>query len=254
MRVWAMADFHLSFAVAGKKMDVFGDHWMNHPEKIQKACEKYIQQEDLFLIAGDHSWALHFEDAMVDMRWIAKLPGTKVLIKGNHDLWANSITKIRNALPKNMHFLQNDSIYTHECSVAGARMWENGSIDFSDWVIFRESPKANVATVVQSEEKKKNDEKIFYKELERLKLSLNAMNKEAKYKICMLHYPPTGPSHQDTPITKLMDDHAIDLCIYGHLHNLKKDAPVNFTKNTTRYACTSCDLLDYQPLQLISSV
>jgi uncharacterized protein len=254
MRVWAMADFHLSFAVEGKKMDVFGDHWLDHPTKIKAACERLIKPEDLFLIAGDHSWALHFNDALVDLNWIADLPGTKVLIKGNHDLWANSITKIRKALPKNMYFLQNDSLYTHNCSIAGARMWDESSIGFSDWIIFRESPKANVRTQEVNDKKIAADEKIFFKELERLKLSLKSMRSDANYKIAMLHYPPTGPSHQDTAVTKLMDEYEIDLCVYGHLHNLKKDAPVNFTKNNTRYCCTACDFLNYEPLKLIDSI
>lgn len=251
MRVWAMADFHLSFAIEGKKMDVFGDHWIDHTDKIKKACHELIQPEDLFLIAGDHSWALHFDDALVDLRWISQLPGKKILIKGNHDLWANSISKIRKNLPENMYFVQNDSIFTHNCNIAGARLWEDPSIDFSDWIIFRDSPKANVKVKEITDKKLFDDEKIFYKETERLKLSLKSMQNDAQYKIVMLHYPPTGPNHQDTAITKLMDEYAIDICIYGHLHNLKKDAPVNFTKNNTRYCCTSCDFLDYKPIKLI---
>ena len=254
MRVFAMADFHLSFAVEGKSMDVFGDHWINHDSKIKQYCHELIKDEDLFLIAGDHSWALHFDDALVDLKWIDQLPGTKVLIKGNHDLWANSINKIRKYLPKNMHFLQNDSLFTHNCNIAGARLWEDPTIDFSDWIIFRDSPKANVRVQEDTDQKRQADEKIFNKEIERLKLSLQSMQPQGKYKIVMLHYPPTGPSHQDTIVTKLMDEYQIDLCVYGHLHNLKKDAPVNFTKNNTRYACTACDFLDYRPLNIIEEI
>ena len=33
MRIWGLSDTHLSFAHP-KPMDIFGEHWRNHPDKI----------------------------------------------------------------------------------------------------------------------------------------------------------------------------------------------------------------------------
>ena len=61
MALYAMGDFHLSFAV-NKPMDVFGREWKNHVRKIEKYWKKYVKETDTAVITGDHSWGRNLEE------------------------------------------------------------------------------------------------------------------------------------------------------------------------------------------------
>ena len=252
MKVWAIADLHLSFGVKNKKMDVFGPKWYKHDEKIKKNWLEVISDQDLVLIAGDISWGLTMEEALHDLEWIDRLPGTKLMCKGNHDLWWSSISKVRNALPKSIHVIHNDSYTTNNLTIGGARLWENRDIRFDSFIEFCCTPGVEVKPIDTTEETLVHDEKIYRKEVNRLNWSLDSMDKRAETRIAMVHYPPTGPDHHETEITRLMDNESIDYCLYGHLHNLKEGAPLDFTLNKTKYICTACDWLDFRPYLVCS--
>lgn len=250
MPIYAIADLHLSFGVPNKEMDVFGEKWVKHHQKIEKNWREIIKEDDLVLIAGDISWALHMEDALVDLQWIDSLPGTKVMIKGNHDLWWKSKAKVTKVLPKSIHLVQNNAFTWKDITIAGTRLWENEAISYSAYIDFRPTPLANVHEKPNTDEEKKHDKKIFASEIDRLITSLDSMDKSAKYRIVMLHYPPSGPAHEETEVTKLLEKYHIDTCLYGHLHNLKESAPTDFTLNGIQYYCTACDFLNFHPLKL----
>ena len=153
MSIYAIADLHLSFS-AEKPMDIYGGQWINHTEKVKNNWEAVITEEDTIIIPGDTSWALQFDDAVVDLKWISELPGKKVLIKGNHDLWWNSISKL-NALFPNMVFLQNSFYEAEGYAICGSRGWIcPGDDDFTP-----------------------HDEKIYKRELGRMRLSLESAAK-----------------------------------------------------------------------------
>lgn len=99
MAVWAIADLHLSFGIPDKSMDVFGPQWTDHAEHVKKHWLESISAEDLVLIPGDISWAMTPEQAKADLEWIHELPGTKVLLRGNHDYWWTSVSKVQKVLP-----------------------------------------------------------------------------------------------------------------------------------------------------------
>src|SRR5882672_9439245 len=103
MRVFALSDPHLSFGTPGKTMDRFGPQWVDHPAKIERAWRERVGERDLVLVPGDISWAMGLEQARPDLEFLARLPGIKILGKGNHDYWWSSISKLRHALPPGMH-------------------------------------------------------------------------------------------------------------------------------------------------------
>ena len=107
MAIYAIGDLHLS-GDSDKPMDIFGEHWVDHGDKIKASWLEKVKKDDAVLIPGDISWAMTLEKAMVDLEWIAHLPGTKYLIRGNHDYWWKSITKL-NSLFDSMNFIQNNS-------------------------------------------------------------------------------------------------------------------------------------------------
>ena len=249
MKIWALADLHLSFGVKNKKMDVFGENWKDHDQKMAEHWDRLVNPEDLVLIAGDISWALHLEDALPDLEWIDRRPGTKVLIRGNHDLWWKSAGKVRNALPESVHIIHNDAYTFKNITIGGSRLWESPDINYNDHIIFNKIPEGvNVHKKEDSEEERKHDEKIFKNEIERLSWSLDAMDSSVDLRIVMVHYPPSGPEHHNTAVTRLLHNEEIDYCLYGHLHNLKEDAPVNYELGGTKYLCTATDYLNFTPL------
>lgn len=243
MKIWAIADLHLSFATPDKKMDVFGEKWRDHATRIRENWINCVGPDDLVLLAGDHSWAMKLEQALEDLKWIARLPGKKFLTRGNHDYWWSSISKIRANLPENMYAIQNDALDINGISIGGARLWDSDEYHFNDYIAFQENPRENKERVIQEE----LQEKIFKRELQRLETSLSQLNPKSKLKIAMVHYPPIGVDMKSSKASKILEKYHIDVCVFGHLHQIK--SPLNFgTKNGVTYFLTSCDYLDFNPL------
>src|SRR5512147_3257203 len=99
MKIWAIGDLHLGFST-GKWMDIFGAHWQGHAAKVEASWREVVAPGDIVLVPGDVSWAMKPAEVRQDLEWVAALPGTKVLVKGNHDYWwPGSQAKLRALLP-----------------------------------------------------------------------------------------------------------------------------------------------------------
>src|SRR5580765_7380839 len=107
-RLFAIADLHLS-ASGAKPMDVFGPEWVDHAERMARAWDEVVGEEDTILLPGDLSWARNLVEAEGDLAWIARRPGTKYLLRGNHDSWWKSAAQVHKALPPSCVALQNDA-------------------------------------------------------------------------------------------------------------------------------------------------
>lgn len=248
MRIFAIGDLHLSFGVANKRMDVFGPLWEGHAEKIATRWKEIIHPEDLVLIPGDISWAMRLEDAVPDLQWIDSLPGTKVMIKGNHDFWWDSLKKITNVLPPSIHLIQNNAFHWKDVAIGGARLWDTPEYSFGEFIDFKENPrekKPNKEEIIQED----LSEKLFNRELERLSNSLKVMNKDVRIRIAMTHYPPIGAKMEPSRASQILEQNQIQVCVFGHLHNLNRKVPFG-ERNGVRYVLTSCDYLDFRPVQI----
>lgn len=245
MSVWAIADLHLSFGVPEKTMEVFGPEWMNYGEKLKIHWEAVVKPDDLVLLAGDISWAMRLEQAKVDLDWIEALPGTKVMIKGNHDYWWSSVSKVKSILPPSLHIIQNNAFHWGAYSIGGARLWDTEEYDFNAYIELRDMP------VSPSKEEKPDQEKIFKRELERLELSLKALDQTAQKRLVMTHYPPISADLQPSKTAALLETYHVDVCVFGHLHSVKREKPLFGTHNGVHYALTSCDYLDFKPLFIL---
>lgn len=252
MRIWAIGDLHLSFGVPGKNMDVFGPGWENHAEMIASNWKAAISPDDLVLIPGDISWAMRLEEAAADLAWIHSLPGTKVMIKGNHDYWWGSLKKISEVLPPSIHLIQNNAFHWRGVAIGGARLWDTPEYSFGKFIAFREnvrakSPREDVETALQEE----LSQKIFDRELERLKMSLKQMNSDATVRIAMTHYPPIGADLQPSRAAQILEEHGIQTCVFGHLHNIKPEYSLFGEARGVRYLLTSCDYIRHQPIAVL---
>lgn len=229
-------------------MEVFGPQWIGYTEKIADSWLSSILSDDLVLIPGDISWAMHPEEARPDLEWIGNLPGTKYFIKGNHDYWWNSLSKVKSILPPSCHLIQNNSLLWKDIAIAGARLWDIPELSFKEAIDYKQFSCTKPLT--ESDETPEK-QKIYQRELGRLEMSLKSMNPKAKYRIAMTHYPPIGPSLQDTEASRLLEKYHVEICVFGHLHNVKQDISLFGSRNGIQYYLTACDYLpDFKPLKI----
>lgn len=228
MAIWAISDFHLSFGV-NKPMNVFGKNWDGYEEKLKKNWEENISERDTVLMAGDFSWGMYLEETVLDFKFLEKLPGKKIMIKGNHDYWWETLNKLKIFKEENdiksVEFLHNNFFGVEGVAVCGTRGWELGSGD------------------VDSEEQ---DRKVYEREKERLIRSIS-LAKKAGYEniIAMVHYN-LGVNEEYVEILKKF---GVKKCIFGHLHG-KADC-LRYKNEGIEFICTSCDLIDFMPVKII---
>ncbi|MCB1118789.1 MAG: metallophosphoesterase [Chlamydiia bacterium] len=245
MAIWVIGDLHLAVAVPDKDMAVFGPAWEGYMERMAAAWKGCVGEKDLVLLPGDISWAMRPEEARVDLEWIERLPGTKVMIRGNHDYWWSSLSKVKKVLPPSLHVVQNDAFQWEDGAIAGARLWDTDEYRFDALIERRENPRER-----RSEEAEDKSELIFQRELNRLELSLQALDPKAKWKIAMTHYPPIGLDLAPSRASQLLEKYGVDTCVFGHLHNVPPGkAPFGTARGVT-YHLTSADYLEFRP-QLI---
>ncbi|MEX1012325.1 MAG: metallophosphoesterase [Waddliaceae bacterium] len=247
MKIFALADLHLSFGISGKEMDVFGKQWEGWTEKISTQWNEHVGKDDLVLIAGDISWAMHPEDAKADFDWIDDLPGTKAIIRGNHDYWFSSAKKAREALPSSIHLVHHDVFHWNGVDIAGTRLWDTPEFSFEKYIHFVENPKAKVS--LGERESKEQMEKIYERELHRLCLSLQQLTSDTR--LVMTHYPPIGADLKASRASQLFEEYNVQKVIFGHLHSLKKDVQMFGELNGIEYILSSCDYLGFCPKMIL---
>lgn len=252
--VWAIADLHLSFGTPNKSMDIFGPRWKNHEARVEQHWREQVGEEDLVLIAGDISWAKTLDEAKVDLEWIHKLPGTKILLRGNHDYWWGSLAGIAKILPPSLSVIQNNAISWNHISIGGSRLWDTPEYSFSDYIPLEPRPeglsKSIDATAPLSREE---TEKIFVRELHRLELSLRALDPQAPIRIAMTHYPPISAHLQPSRASGFLEQYKVDVCVFGHLHNVIPQSLPFGVRNGVQYYLTACDYLDCIPIKVAES-
>ncbi|MDR1599749.1 MAG: metallophosphoesterase [Oscillospiraceae bacterium] len=227
MRLFAISDLHLPGGGA-KAMDVFGPHWAGHFEKIKQDWLARVSERDLVLLPGDFSWAMRLTDALPDLYALGRLPGRKILLRGNHDYWWNALGQLRAALPPSMMALQNDAVIVDGLAVAGSRGWnypDPSSPEFAE------------------------DDKIYKRELIRLELSINDAKRRSPGSplVVMTHYPPFRDRYEPSPVTGIIEGSGAVAAVYGHLHG-----EPGFSIGASRlvggvaYHQTSCDGLGFR--------
>ncbi|NLT94422.1 MAG: phosphohydrolase [Clostridia bacterium] len=235
MRFFALGDPHLSFNVRGgidKPMDIFGDNWQDHHQQIKENWERVVRPEDIVLVPGDISWAMKLEEARYDLEFLGRLPGRKILIRGNHDLWWQGIGKVRKVLPWGMEAIQNDHILLDNgWAVCGTRGWTcPGEKNFTA-----------------------EDNKIYERELGRLRLSLSSIKEKDINILVMLHYPPANGKHESSGFIELLQEFGVKHCVYGHLHSDSIKGALPEEKWGIRFYLASADAVNFTPKLILET-
>lgn len=247
MSIWAIGDLHFSFGIVGKEMHVFGPEWLDHHEKIKAHWDANVKPDDLVLIPGDISWAMRLEEAKPDLDWIAARPGTKLFIRGNHDYWCAAPTKVRKVLPPSVHLIWSDAFLWNDVAVCGTRLWDSPEYDFGPYIDMKKPLKEGKTS---NEKTQEDNESVFRREVMRLETALNAMDKNARLKIAMVHYPPISADLQPSTVSAMLEKAGVNICIFGHLHNVRPNQQLFGTRNGIAYHLTACDWLGFKLLKI----
>ncbi len=237
MALFALSDLHLSLGI-DKPMDVFGPSWHNYMDRILVNWQDTVAQDDLVIIGGDLSWATYLDEAKKDFEFLHSLPGKKLLIKGNHDYWWESVTKLKAFVAAggfdSIEFLHNSAYVYEDFVIAGTRGWILPSSDGFG----------------------AEDEKIYNRELIRLGISLDEASRltslSSDYKkIAVLHYPPVLPGGKaDDGIMDVLLGHNVSRCIYGHLHGGGLNTAFSGKTQGIEFTLTSADYLGFTPIKI----
>lgn len=223
MALYVLGDPHLSLS-GEKPMDVFGPRWEDHAQKIKNAWLEKVKPEDTVVLAGDISWAMALKDAEADLEFFHSLPGKKILLKGNHDYWWETLSKMNRFLEErkweDISFLFNNSFEADGLVVCGTRGWEVDCFD-------------------------EQAQKMIPREVQRLEHSL-ASAKGKGEKVAFFHYPPMAGG-QD-PFLPILKKYGVRRVFYGHLHGPKAVSTKPFVQNGIKYTLVSADALGFSPL------
>lgn len=235
MSVYVIADLHLATADSQKSMEVFGKRWKNYIQRIRDNWQRVITDSDTVIIPGDISWGLATSDALDDLLWLESLSGTKVIMKGNHDFWWSTVSKLNSFFEQNniqtIKILNNNALEIENYIIAGSRGW------FTD-------------KSMQNTEEDVDYDKIVNRESIRLKMSLDEAIKlrgETDREIVVfLHFPPVWGEFVCRPIVNVLKEYNIKRCYFGHIHSVYS-SPEAFEFENIKFYMISADFLDFLP-------
>lgn len=228
MSLFTIGDLHLSFS-CNKPMDIFGG-WKDYVKRVEQNWQETVSPDDTVVIVGDISWAMKIEDAKADFDFINKLNGTKIILKGNHDYWFETKTKVDNFLLQNefntIKILFNNAYEYDNISICGTRGWVN-------------------------EKGEQIDKKVLNREAGRLRLSLEAGKKLGKPPIAFLHYPPVFHTNECKEIIDVLNEYGVRKCYYGHIHGAGHQYAIDGNYKGINYRLVACDYTQFRVVKVL---
>ena len=223
MALYAIGDLHLSLT-ANKSMEVFGPAWEHYVDRIGESLSQ-LSAQDVLVLAGDTSWGIDLAEAEADFRFLEQFPCKKLLVKGNHDYWWSTVSKMKAFFQDkgfaNLDFLHNNCHVYGDYALCGTRGW-----------FYEES----------------GDQKVFKRELIRLEASLKAAGDRKK--LCFLHYPPCYQGYTCQEILDLLEQYSVERCYYGHLHGGSHRLAVEGMRGKVEYHLVSADYVGFTPQKI----
>lgn len=222
MSLFVIGDTHLSLA-SDKPMDVF-DGWCDYTDRLKNNWQKLVSPDDTVVIDGDISWGMSLDETYEDFKFLNSLNGNKIIVKGNHDFWWSTKTKIDLFFKENgfdsLKILHNNAYRVGEFSVAGSRGWF-----FDD----------------------ESDGKVMARECARIERSILTAKELGGETVVFLHYPPVSVTKDCEQIVEVLKKYNIKRCYYGHLHGAASKYAFNGEKYGIDFRLISADYLGFCP-------
>ena len=247
MALYAIGDLHLHFQSELKARRQLRERvWKNHEEKLRLACEKLLKPEDTLVLVGDHSWGRKLPECEEDLRYIQALPGRKILIRGNHDMFwdAGKTQELNRLFEGKLFFLQGNFSSYGDYALVGTK----GACFEGPFYLDRRG-----RILGWDEENEEKARKLVVREAERLRAALDlARSRGHRRLVIFLHYPPTNILEEESPFTRLAEEYGAEQLIYAHIHGESRYGDsILGEKNGIRYSLVSGDYLKWQPLKLL---
>ena len=227
MALYAIGDLHLSLS-SNKPMDVFGEGWKDYVRRIGEGFSQ-LNDEDVTVLCGDLSWGMSLEESLEDFRFIDALPGRKILLKGNHDYWWNTVSKMERFLKEHelttMSFLYNNCLTYGDKAICGTRGW-----------------------FYELDNQGTHNEKMLLREAGRLETSLKLAGEREI--LCFLHYPPLYQGYECPEILAMLEKYHVERCCYGHLHGPTIRRRLEGKRGETEFSLISADYLGFVPKKI----
>lgn len=227
MSLYAIGDLHLSLQV-NKPMDIFGREWANHTARLEAGFSR-LGEDDLTVLCGDTSWGCDFSESLEDFRFIDRLPGKKIIIKGNHDYWWSTAAKMQRFFLENnlttLDILHNNCFFYAGYALCGTRGW------------------------FYEEDQTPHNEKVLKREVGRLEASLRTAGDMPI--LAFLHYPPLYAGYRCPEIIKKLEEYGVERCFYGHLHGPTHNRAIEGRMGNVAYNLVSADYLRFVPKKIL---
>ena len=215
MALYAIGDLHLALG-GDKPMNVFGELWENHTEKLRQGFAK-LNSDDVCVLCGDLSWSMGLENALEDFLFI------------DSDYWWSTASKAKKFFAAHgistIELLNNNSFPYGDIAICGTRGW-----------------------FYEEETGDGHDRKIMLREVGRLRTSLESAGEREK--LVFLHYPPLYLKYRCEEILALLREHGVRLCCYGHIHGKGCRASFNGWQSGTEFRLVSADHLNFVPMRI----
>lgn len=229
MSLFAIGDLHLSLGVPDKPMDIFGG-WKNYQQLIEESWLESVKSDDTVVLAGDLSWGMTLEQSDSDFSFVHRMTGRKIILKGNHDYWWNSLKKMEGFFEAkgydSLHILHNNHYQYEQYGICGTRGWVNMPGEAAD-------------------------AKVLAREVQRLEVSIQSALKAELEPIVFLHYPPIYGNSYNYDILEVLHKYKVERCYYGHVHGKGHVHAFQGMYEETKMEMISSDYLHFIPKKIL---
>ena len=246
MSLFAIGDLHLHFQSELKAPGQMHDPvWRNHEEVFRRNCEKLVKPEDTLVLIGDHSWGRNLSECGKDLEYICSLPGRKILVRGNHDMFwdAKKTQALNRQFEGRLFFLQNNYAAYGDIAIVGTKGYtfegpfyvRGGKI--TGW----------------DREEEAHAQKLVEREAERLQASFEAAEADGFTRFVMfLHYPPTSILEANSAFTAMAERYGAEQVIYAHCHGAQRfHDSLEGRHHGIAYYLAAGDYLRWVPLKIL---
>ena len=246
MGLYAIGDLHLHFQVELKaEGQLRSPLWQGHEERFRENCRRLLGPDDTLVLLGDHSWGRSLAECEADLNYIADLPGRKILLRGNHDMFwdAKKTEALNQRFAGRLFFLQNNYAAYEDWALVGTKGYtfegpfclRGGRI--VDW----------------DREAEAHARKLCDREAERLRVSISAARADGYSKfIMLLHYPPTSILEHNSVFTALAEECGASQVIYAHCHGERRfHDSLEGRHHGILYRLASGDYLRWTPVRVL---